>query len=135
MVKDQLFRKYIPDNVFYTILSKYGIKELNEKYLFTRQHLQNINTLNNIVKLKPILEKYYLPCKARTYLNDLNYKNIITILRQILKTRSYTLKSIEKYQKGEKSTSYHIFSINKNNYEYNSNKLIYKEKKIVIMFD
>lgn len=135
MVKDQLFRKYIPDNVFYTILSKYGIKELNEKYLFTRQHLQNINTLNNIVKLKPILEKYYLPCKARTYLNDLNYKNIITILRQILKTRSYTLKSSEKYQKGEKSTSYHIFSINKNNYEYNSNKLIYKEKKIVIMFD
>ena len=56
------------------------------------------------------MEKYYLPCKARTYLNGLTEKNIITILRQILKTRNYTIISHEKYIRGEKFINYKLDS-------------------------
>ena len=51
---------------------------------------------------------YYIPCKARTYLNDLNEKNIITILKQFIKTKGYTIISREKYSNKKKFIIYQL---------------------------
>ena len=42
------------------------------------------------------LRQYYLPCKHKTFLDNITNKKLITIARQILKLHQYDLASIEK---------------------------------------
>ena len=102
MKKDQLFAKIPPYDLFIKILKCFGLDNINDKRSFTRKHLTYINTVQKMEELVPTLKLYYIPCKARTYLNDLNEKNIVTILRQILKHFNYNIVSKEKYLRGEK---------------------------------
>ena len=71
--------------------------------------------------------KYYLKCKHSKYLENIDEKKYITILRQILKPYNFLIKSCEKYNNGEK---YLLYIISKNKDEK-------KIKKInsVISFD
>lgn len=108
MVKDQLFRVHPTNELFMSVLSAFGFSNLDNAHPFSRTDLKNIKTVEKINMLKPYLEKCYIPCKARTYLNNLNEKNVITILRQILKTRGYIVSSKEKYMKGYKFILYRI---------------------------
>ena len=125
MSKNQLFKKIPSDELFITILNAYGFLNLQDKRSITRDYLKEEGTVTKINNLKSELEKYYWPCKSRTYLNGLTEKNIITILRQILKTRDYTIISNEKYIRGEKFISYRL-----DNYETKVyNPIISKYKK------
>jgi len=56
----------------------------------------------------PELKKYYLKCKHNKYLENLNEKKIITLLRQILKPYDFNLRSIEKYDYNGKFLLYII---------------------------
>ena len=77
-----------------------------------------------------------MPCKARTYLNDLNEKNIVTILRQILKHFNYNIISKEKYLRGEKFILYNIIAnTDVQEDEHNVKHLQIKKKSITINFD
>ena len=76
-----------------------------------------MDTINKMYKIKPILEQYYIPCKARTYLNDINSKNIITILRQVVRLYGYSVISREKYIKGDKFIIYQLISIDDRDYK------------------
>ena len=93
MKKDQLFKKNPSNELFEKVLNAFGLKDLNDKRSFSRKDLQYIKTVDKINLLKTDLNDCYLPCKARTYLSSLTEKNVITILRQILKTRNYTIVS------------------------------------------
>ena len=57
------------------------------------------------------LEKYYLPCKAKVYLSDINERKCITILRQFLKSQGYTLISKEKYINKKKLLIYQVIPL------------------------
>ena len=108
MVKDQLFKSYPTNELFNSVLSAFGIHNVDLKYTFSRNDLKHLKTVEKITLLKPYLEKCYIPCKARTYLNNLTEKNVITILRQLLKLRGYYVSSKEKYIKGHKFILYKI---------------------------
>lgn len=108
MKKDQLFKKNPSNELFEKVLNAFGLKDLNDKRSFSRKDLQYIKTVEKINLLKTDLNDCYLPCKARTYLSSLTEKNVITILRQILKTRNYTIVSREKYMKGCKFIIYNL---------------------------
>lgn len=108
MVKDQLFKEYPTTELVKQVLNAFGLRGLDDNTPFSRADLQRRETVINLTKLKPYLEKYYIPCKARTYLNNLTEKNVITILRQILKHLGYTVFSKEKYMRGNKFIIYHI---------------------------
>ena len=109
MVKDQLFKRYPSNELFENVLSAFGILNIEEdSNSFSRNDLKYLKTVEKINNLKPYLEKCYIPCKARTYLNNLTEKNVITILRQVLKLRNYTVSSKEKYMKGHKFIIYTI---------------------------
>ena len=111
MVHNQLFRK-MPDKVLIDqILISFNIDNLQDNRIFSRNELEKYNTVSKINDLKPLLSEYYIPCKGRAYLNDLNNKNIITILRQCIKTFGYKLKSKEKYIKNKKYLYYSIIPI------------------------
>jgi len=139
--KDQLFRLQPPMELITKLIQAFGLKDVNDKRCFTRKDLILIKTVDNILLIKTELEKYYLPCKSRTYLNGLTPKNVITVLRQCLKTQSYTVNSREKYIKGDKFIIYNIIPLEQKNYvsilstEKEVKKITCDKKNVTITFD
>ena len=117
MKKDQLFKKHPSDNLFLKIINSFGLANLDDKRSFSRKDLKVLKTVDKIKSHKDELAHCYLPCKARTYLNGLNEKNVVTVLRQILKTRNYTITSREKYMRGEKFIIYSLAPLESKNYK------------------
>ena len=126
---NQLFGKIYPSfDLVKKILSLLINYEFDDLYYeFTKK---NITEKKIIEKINPYindLKKYYLKCKHSKYLENIDEKKYITILRQILKPYNFLIKSYEKYNNGEK---YLLYIISKNKEEK-------KIKKInsVISFD
>jgi hypothetical protein len=109
-MKNQLFKNSPDIKITKKILSFFGIKELNDNHSFTRENLIELKTVEKINEIIDEIYEYYIPCKAKKYLVDLNEKKCITILRQFLKVHCYTLNSKEKYVKGVKHLFYQVIS-------------------------
>ena len=128
-MKNQLFRISPDLKVSLTILNLFGISDFEDNHTFTKYNLKELDTVNKMQEIIDDLNKYYLPCKSKVYLNKLNEKKCITILRQFLKVHNYTLMSKEKYIKGKKSLFYQVIPIQID--------MLVKERndKVVISFD
>ena len=90
------------------------------------------NSTTRTEELKEIVDKlqnYYIPCKAKTYLEEITIPRSIVILRQFLKCHGYTLFSKEKFIKSKKYTIYKIVTIDK---EVSTSQ---KKEKVVVSFD
>ena len=124
------FKNYPNEEFVINLLNIYGIKDFSDNHYFTKKDLEELNTIDNLNQLKDKLASYYIPCKAKLYVNNIDHKRAITILRQFLKTQNYTLSSKEKYIKGIKYNTYTVVSIT-NNLNINKNK----ERKIIINFE
>ena len=130
MTINQLFKQKIPTELVDKLVKSFGLESLDDDSCFSKVEIEKNKTIdmfNNYIKE---LEDYYLPCKKKVYLNNLNYKRCITILRQCIKLYGYNVKSKEKYIKGDKLIIYQI--INKNEPK---NIKKDKEKECVISFD
>lgn len=110
----QLFKDKIPEDIFHQVMSIFHMTSENEPNTFSKQDLININIVSKMEELKPLILPYYLPCKAKIYLEDLNENKCITILRQILKLYQMKLESKQKYIKYKKTTVYYISKNNTN---------------------
>ena len=129
-MKNQLF-KIIPEKKFVLELLKlYGIENLEDTRFFTKDDLNNLNTLENIINITDDLNIYYLPCKSKIYLKNITLKRCIVILRQFIKILNYTLYSKEKFINGKKTTIYQIIPFNNG---IHINKQL--DKKITISFE
>ena len=141
MKKDQLFKKHPNDDLFNKVLKSFGLQNLNDARSFSRKDLKVLKTVEQIEKIKIDLHECYLPCKSRTYLNGLNEKNVVTVLRQILKTRNYTITSREKYMRGEKFIIYSLCPLETKKYNpvlnapSTQNELDLSKKPIMLTFD
>ena len=112
MSRFQLFKK-IPEREFLLeILQLYGLNGFDTDYCFTREMLKNGSVVDNLNTRMDRLKEYYLPCKAKVYLNNLNEKRSITVLRQLLKPEGYKVVSKERYHNGKKYLEYHLFNTN-----------------------
>ena len=129
-MKNQLF-KIIPDKkITLKLLSFFGINNLEDNHSFSKDFLIEFNTIDKINNIIKELENYYLPCKYKIYLRNLNEKKCITILRQFLKIHDYTLFSKEKYKNGKKLLFYQV--VRKQIVLQNIKK---KNEKIILSFD
>ena len=117
MPKNQLFRKPPPQELCIRVLNAFGLTDFKDIKNFSRKDLDAIKCVETMQILKDELLDYYLPCKARTYLNDLNNKNVITILRQICRLNGYSVQSREKYVKGDKFIIYQIIPSDNQRYQ------------------
>ena len=90
-----------------------------------------MSTVTQLEKIIDDLNEYYIPCKSKKYLTDLDEKKAITILRQIVKCFNYFLFSKEKYIKGEKNITYQIMPNNKKDIL----RLKKKDEKYTLLFD
>ena len=129
MPVNQLFRTMPNRSFVISLLNLYGIEDFNDTRYFTRENLETLNTAEELKELEEKLKNYYIPCKARTYLEEITIPRSIVILRQFLKCHGYTLFSKEKFIKSKKHTIYKIVTIDK---EVSTPK---KKEKVVVSFD
>ena len=106
---NQLF-KTTPDRAFtIELLNFYGIDDFTDTHFFTKNDLDKLDIINKLNNIKNKLEEYYIPCKSKTYLQDITLKRSIVILRHFLKCHNYNIHSKEKFVNGVKHTTYRIF--------------------------
>lgn len=104
----QLF-KCVPNREFtLQLLMLYGIKDFTDTHYFTKLDLESLDIVNKLNKIKDKLDEYYIPCKSKTYLNEITLKRSVVILRQFLKCHDYNIHSKEKFIKGIKYTTYRV---------------------------
>jgi hypothetical protein len=121
MKRNQLFKK-IPDlNFILEFIQIFGLKSLDDIRQFSRKNLEQLDTLEKLKELIPRLTDYYINCKREKYLENIDLKKAITILRQILREYNYKVNSIEKFIGGKKILLYNIESIDN---EYKNNNLL-----------
>lgn len=125
---NQLFKIFIPFEVVNTISKFIDIDLLElKKYSFTKKNLCDSKIDEKFDEIKLILKKYYIPCKYKNYLDDLNINKFITVYRQILKLHDYVLSSHDKYEKGVK---YVLYSVRKK-----ESNIVNKNTEGIINFD
>lgn len=109
--KNQLFSKEPPPfllvkEIIYSLINK----ELDD-YIYYEFTIKNLVNKKLVIKIESYIEelkKYYLKCKYNKYLDNLNEKKLITLLRQILRPYDFNINTIEKYNNGEKYLLYTI---------------------------
>lgn len=106
------------------ILKCFNIDGLDANKEFCKNDLVEANTVDKLYEMLPELILYYLPCKARIYLDNINEKRAITILCQFLKLFDYRLYRKERIINKKKIIYYKIqkledsrLHINNFNYE------------------
>ena len=105
---NQLFKNLIPYELLLKLILCFGYTSIDDDYSFCKNDLEELNSLEKINEIKDELLKFYLQCKAKIYLNKLDYNKIITIFRQILRLHNLILVSKQKYIKQKKTTFYFI---------------------------
>ena len=108
MGRHQLFKKIPPKELVLELLNCFGFSDFSDRRCICKKYFNRLNVINNIKKLVPKLKKYYLPCKAKTYLTLLDNNSVLTILRQLLRPYKYVIVSREKYINGEKLINYSL---------------------------
>ena len=91
MAINQLFKIKPSFEILLKICFLYGIdlNNLEKKNTFTKMELIELQIENYFEIIQELLEQYYLPCKNKKYLECINIKKCITILRQLLKLYNY----------------------------------------------
>jgi hypothetical protein len=105
---NQLFKQIPPEEYVEKILVFFGLDGFDENYYFSKFDIKKKNIVQKIEEEIPELKKYYLKCKSDKYLVDLNYKKIVTILRQLVRQYKYRIVGFEKYTSGEKYLLYKL---------------------------
>lgn len=104
----QLFR-ILPDReIIDKVLKCFGIKELEVNYNFTKKDMERCETIKRLEEMREDIRKYYLECKYKKFMNDLNEKRSITILKHFLKVVNYGISTKEKYSDGRKYLVYNL---------------------------
>jgi hypothetical protein len=93
---NQLFVKHVEKDLVAELLKCYGLYGLCDKKVFNKHDLEKMNTVQKVNLLLDELRNHYLPCKAKIYLENLDVKKSITLLKQVIRLHGYFLKSKEK---------------------------------------
>jgi hypothetical protein len=100
-----MFRKVPPLEILDQVLRSLKIGSLTEKRWFSKEEL----TLETLDEWMPLIEPFYLPCKAERYLQgEMTPSRIITVVRHMLKAHKIELKVQERMVNGHKTTLYQV---------------------------
>ena len=110
MAINQLFKTKPSYDLLVQICLFFGIdlKKLEKKNTFTKKELRDLKIEEHFNKIKSLLGEYYLLCKRKKYLDCIDLKKCITILRQLLKLYNYSMISSEHYNNSKKYIVYTI---------------------------
>lgn len=105
---NQLFTQLVEQPLLDRLLSCYNLRGLADRRQFCKADLTKAGTVSQFQLLTDELRGYYLPCKARVYLDDLDERKCITVLRQILRLHCYSLFSKERNVNNKKVMYYQL---------------------------
>lgn len=106
---NQLFSDFVPFDILNSLLKCIPLDSLDDKRYFTKSMLIRNNTIDKFNKdVLQKIEGYYLPCKAKVYLENVDEKRFVTILKQVLRLYGYRIISIEKNICNKKNILYSI---------------------------
>lgn len=101
-----MFRKVPPIEIVDQVLRSLKVGTITEKRWFSKDEI----SMDTLEEWMPLLEPFYLPCKAERYLQgEMTQSRIITILRHLLKANTIELKVQERMVNGHKTTLYQVF--------------------------
>lgn len=101
----KLFRKEPPKDLVEQILRATGLLGLHDLRWFTKEEL----LLTTQEEWLPLLYPFYLPCKARRFLDDsLDGNRLITIIRHCIRQHGYNLAVQERLYKDKKHSLYQL---------------------------
>lgn len=100
-----LFREKPPIELVSHILRHMGFENgLLDSRSFTKEDLKE----ETVEEWLPMLEPYYLPCKAKRFLEYLTRDKYVTIIRHLLRIHNFDLRTQERLVGGVKRTYYRI---------------------------
>lgn len=105
---NQLFKDKVPEDLVQKVLSCFGVRSLQDTTAFSKEDMVRTGTIEKLRKLGDELRMYYLPCKAKIYLNISSEQCGVTLLRQLLRLYDVSLESTQKYLNKKKTTLYHL---------------------------
>ncbi len=101
-----MFRRPPPLDIVEQVLRSLKFTGLYDKRWFVKEDLPT-DTLDSWL---PLVEPYYLPCKAQRFLErEMTPARIITVLRHICKANNIEVKVQERMLNGHKTTFYQVF--------------------------
>jgi len=103
-----MFRVPIEKKLVEELLHQLNFIGLHDKREFTKYDISK----EKFEEIVVLIEPYYLPCKAKRFLYDLNEGKQITILRHLLRSIGYDLLVQEKVLNNVKTTTYQIYQKN-----------------------
>lgn len=104
----QIFKIPIPKEIFNSFLEENSIIKTNY-YLFTKATFKSAQYNEMILPFLNKIKDHYFPSKQKYVTRKMNYKNFVTILRQICKFHHIPFTSTIKYDKSAYDISYSIF--------------------------
>lgn len=108
----QLFKSVPTEEFVSMFLACYGLKGLGDTGEFSKNTLRERGTIDKLYDILPEMVLYYIPCKAKKYLSDLNEDRAITILRQFLRLYEYELFKKERVIQKKKMIFYSLQPMN-----------------------
>ena len=100
----KLFRERPHIDVVLQMLHELGFTGITDGKLFSANELK----LDTVDRWAPLLEPFYLPCKARRYFDNLDARRVITLLRHVLPFHGFKLQCYERLHLGKKRTVYQM---------------------------
>jgi hypothetical protein len=105
---NQLFTKKVNSETLSKLMMCFNLTDLNDPHTFTKYDLETFGCVDKMEKIKHELKFFYLPCKAKVYLDSITVKKAITVLKQVLRLHGYTLQSKEKNVQSKKLIYYKL---------------------------
>ena len=108
-MSSQIFKKKIPKEILFNFLEK-NSKKKNNSFIFTKTSFKKAQFNNLIEPFCESLKEYYHKSKLKYLERKINYKNFITIIRQICKSVHIPFTSKIVYDKSKYEIVYTIFT-------------------------
>lgn len=89
-------------------LGCFGLRGLEDSSEFSKFTLRERNTVEKLIELLPEIILYYIPCKAKKYLSEIDEDRAITVMRQLLRLYDYELSKKERVIQKKKVIFYSL---------------------------
>ncbi len=97
-----LFRQVPPLELLHDLVKALHFEGLDDTRWFQKTDIN----LDIFEQYLPLIEPYYIPCKAKLFLQEFTQAKAITVLRHLFRAHAYDIHSQEKVLSQKKITQY-----------------------------
>tara|TARA_Y100000816_G_C26090834_1_gene576429 strand:+ start:1283 stop:1621 length:339 start_codon:yes stop_codon:yes gene_type:complete len=107
-MNSQIFRENLPKDILFDFLKENSSEKINY-YFFTKTHFKAAQFQKLVAPFLEKIKPYYFSSKQKYVTRKMNYKNFVTIVRQICKFHHIPFSSNIKYDKSTYEINYNIY--------------------------